>query len=30
MKLKEALERKNFVVTSEVQAPVDQDPEELD
>jgi methylenetetrahydrofolate reductase (NADPH) len=29
MKLKEALERKDFVVTSEVQAPVDQDPEQL-
>lgn len=29
MKLKEALERKNFVVTSEVQAPVDQNPQEL-
>ncbi|MCU0599410.1 MAG: methylenetetrahydrofolate reductase [Desulfobacterales bacterium] len=29
MKLKEALERKDFVVTSEVQAPVDQDPDQL-
>ena len=29
MKLKEALERKNFVVTSEVQAPLGQDPQEL-
>jgi methylenetetrahydrofolate reductase (NADPH) len=29
MKLKEALERKDFVVTSEVQAPVDQNPEQL-
>lgn len=29
MKLKEALERKDFVVTSEVQAPVDQEPEKL-
>jgi methylenetetrahydrofolate reductase (NADPH) len=29
MKLKEALKRKDFVVTSEVQAPVDQDPEQL-
>jgi len=29
MKLKEALNRKDFVVTSEVQAPVDQDPEQL-
>jgi methylenetetrahydrofolate reductase (NADPH) len=29
MKLKEALERKNFVVTSEVQSPMGQDPQEL-
>lgn len=29
MKLKEALKRKNFVVTSEVQAPMGQAPEEL-
>ncbi len=29
MKLKEALERKKFVVTSEVQAPLDEEPEEL-
>jgi 5,10-methylenetetrahydrofolate reductase len=29
MKLKEALERKNFVVTSEVQAPMGQSPEAL-
>jgi len=29
MKLKDALEKKDFVVTSEVQAPVDQEPEEL-
>ena len=29
MKLKEALKRKDFVVTSEVQAPVDEDPEQL-
>jgi len=29
MKLKEALQRKNFVVTSEVQAPMGQEPEEL-
>lgn len=29
MKLKEALKRKDFVVTSEIQAPVDQDPEQL-
>lgn len=29
MKLKEALERKKFVVTSEVQAPLDDDPGEL-
>lgn len=29
MKLKEALQRKNFVVTSEVQAPLGQDPKEL-
>ena len=29
MKLKEALERKKFVVTSEVQAPVNDDPEDL-
>ncbi|MBC2714386.1 MAG: methylenetetrahydrofolate reductase [Desulfobacteraceae bacterium] len=29
MKLKEALKRKNFVVTSEVQAPMGQEPEEL-
>jgi methylenetetrahydrofolate reductase (NADH) len=29
MKLKTALKRKKFVVTSEVQAPIDQEPEEL-
>ena len=29
MKLKEALQRKNFVVTSEVQSPMGQDPQEL-
>jgi methylenetetrahydrofolate reductase (NADPH) len=29
MKLKEALNRKKFVVTSEVQAPIDQEPEDL-
>ena len=29
MKLKEALKKKKFVVTSEVQAPVDQEPEDL-
>ena len=29
MKLKEALQKKKFVVTSEVQAPVDQEPEDL-
>jgi methylenetetrahydrofolate reductase (NADPH) len=29
MKLKEALNKKKFVVTSEVQAPVDQEPEDL-
>lgn len=29
MKLKEAFERKKFVVTSEVQAPLDEEPEEL-
>ena len=29
MKLKEALEKKKFVVTSEVQAPADEEPEEL-
>jgi len=29
MKLKEALKRKNFVVTSEVQAPMGQEPEDL-
>lgn len=29
MKLKEALEKKKFVVTSEVQAPIDEDPQEL-
>jgi 5,10-methylenetetrahydrofolate reductase len=29
MKLKNALKKKKFVVTSEVQAPVDQEPEEL-
>jgi methylenetetrahydrofolate reductase (NADPH) len=29
MKLKEALKKKNFVVTSEVQAPIDQEPEDL-
>jgi 5,10-methylenetetrahydrofolate reductase len=29
MKLKEALERKNFVVTSEIQAPMGEDPKEL-
>jgi len=29
MKLKEALKRKNFVVTSEIQAPMGQEPEDL-
>ncbi len=29
MKLKEALERKKFVVTSEVQVPIDEEPEDL-
>jgi len=29
MKLKEALQRKQFVVTSEIQAPIDQEPEDL-
>jgi 5,10-methylenetetrahydrofolate reductase len=29
MKLKEALKKKKFVVTSEVQAPIDQEPEDL-
>jgi len=29
MKLKEALNKKKFVVTSEVQAPIDQEPEDL-
>ncbi len=29
MKLKDALNKKKFVVTSEVQAPIDQEPEEL-
>jgi 5,10-methylenetetrahydrofolate reductase len=29
MKLKEALKKKEFVVTSEVQAPIDQEPEDL-
>ena len=29
MKLKEALQKKKFVVTSEVQAPIDQEPEDL-
>jgi 5,10-methylenetetrahydrofolate reductase len=29
MKLKEALQKKQFVVTSEVQAPIDQEPEDL-
>lgn len=29
MRLKEALERKRFVVTSEVQAPIDEEPEQL-
>ncbi len=29
MKLKEALEKKKFAVTSEVQAPVDEEPEAL-
>jgi 5,10-methylenetetrahydrofolate reductase len=29
MKLKEALQKKKFVVTSEVQSPIDQEPEEL-
>ncbi len=29
MKLKDALEKKEFVITSEVQAPIDQEPEEL-
>jgi len=29
MKLKEALQKKRFVVTSEIQAPIDQEPEDL-
>lgn len=29
MKLKDALEKKEFVITSEVQAPIDQEPEDL-
>ena len=29
MKLKEALKKKKFVVTSEIQAPIDQEPEDL-
>ena len=29
MKLKDALKKKKFVVTSEVQAPIDQEPEDL-
>jgi hypothetical protein len=29
MKLKEALKKKKFVVTSEVQSPIDQEPEDL-
>ena len=29
MKLKEALKKKGFVVTSEIQAPIDQEPEDL-
>lgn len=29
MKLKEALRKKRFIVTSEVQAPIDEDPQEL-
>jgi len=29
MKLKEALEKKRFVVTSEIQPPVDEGPEEV-
>ncbi|MDJ0985212.1 MAG: methylenetetrahydrofolate reductase [Desulfobacterales bacterium] len=29
MKLKEALKKKQFVVTSEIQAPIDQEPEDL-
>ncbi|MBS3754844.1 MAG: methylenetetrahydrofolate reductase, partial [Desulfobacterales bacterium] len=29
MKLKEALEKKQFAVTTEVQAPVEQEPEDL-
>ena len=29
MKLKEALQKKQFVVTSEIQAPIDQEPEDL-
>jgi hypothetical protein len=29
MKLKEALNKKQFVVTSEIQAPIDQEPEDL-
>ena len=29
MKLKDALQKKKFVVTSEVQSPIDQEPEEL-
>jgi hypothetical protein len=29
MKLKDALKKKRFVVTSEIQAPIDQEPEDL-
>ena len=29
MKLKEALQKKRFIVTSEIQAPIDQEPEDL-
>jgi len=29
MKLKDALKKKKFVVTSEVQSPIDQEPEDL-
>ena len=30
MKLREALQKKKFVVTSEVQSPIDQEPEDRD
>ena len=29
MRLKEALQKKQFVVTTEVQAPIEQEPEDL-